>query len=63
MGDQLIGIRSRASVNRPLVEISDNKKSMIRYINMFAIPFLVVIFGLIKYGLRRRRRRRNRNEA
>ncbi|MGA1842024.1 MAG: GldG family protein [bacterium] len=56
MGDALIGIRTREKTERPLPELSDEKKALIRYINIFGVSVLVILFGLIKFILRRRKR-------
>jgi gliding-associated putative ABC transporter substrate-binding component GldG len=56
MGDALIGIRTREKTERPLPELSDEKKAFIRYINIFGVSILVILFGLVKFILRRRKR-------
>ncbi len=58
MGDKLIGIRSRERTERPLPEMSDAKKAMIRYINIIGVSILLIFFGLIKFILKRRKRAR-----
>ncbi|MGA1868624.1 MAG: GldG family protein [bacterium] len=56
MGDKLIGIRSRETVDRPLKEISSSQMATIRYINIFGISILIIIFGLVRVYLKRKRR-------
>jgi hypothetical protein len=56
MGDALIGIRTREKTERPIPELSDEKKAFIRYINIFGVSILVILFGLVKFLLRRRKR-------
>lgn len=56
MGDSLIGIRSREKTDRPLPELSDQKKMLIRYINIFGMSFLLILFGLIKFLIKKRKR-------
>lgn len=56
MGDALIGIRTREKTERPIPELSDEKKAFIRYINIFGVSILIILFGLIKFLLRRRKR-------
>ncbi|MGA1864492.1 MAG: GldG family protein [bacterium] len=56
MGDALIGIRTREKTERPLPELSDEKKALIRYINIFGVSLLIILFGLVKFILRRRKR-------
>ena len=54
VGDSLIGIRSRAVSERPLLRLSDAAKAYIRIANIAAVPVLVVLFGLVRYYLKRR---------
>ena len=54
LGDALIGIRSHAITDRPLREVSEIEKNFIRYLCTIGIPLLVVIFGLVRYFLKRR---------
>jgi len=54
LGDKLIGIRSRAVTDRPLKEISSGEKGLVKFIGIFAIPIIVVIFGLLRFYLKRR---------
>ena len=57
MGDALIGIRTREKTERPIpTELSDKKKAFIRYINIFGVSILIILFGLVKFLLRRRKR-------
>ena len=58
LGETLIGIRSHAITNRPLREdVSSFTKNFIKYMCTIGIPLLIVIFGLIRYLLRRRVKR------
>ncbi len=57
LGDTLIGIRSRAITDRPLKDASGFEKNFIKYFCTAGIPLLVVIFGLIRYLLKRRVKR------
>jgi len=57
IGDDLIGIRSRESGDRPLAVVSDRTKVAVRYLNTFAVPVLVALFGLFQLFLRKRRKR------
>lgn len=57
IGDDLIGIRSRESGDRPLAVVSDRTKVVVRYLNTFAVPALVALFGLFQLFLRKRRKR------
>lgn len=58
LGEQLIGIRSLGVTDRPLQETTEQVKSLIKSLNMFGIPALLILFGLINFYLRRRRKRR-----
>lgn len=60
LGDQLIGIRSRAKTERPLVELSDVARASIKYANTFGAPLVLVAFGAVIFVLRHRRQRRIR---
>ena len=56
LGNDLIVIRSKGVTERPLKEISEPVKAAIRYGNIFGLTALVMLFGLIRYFLRRRMR-------
>ncbi|MCK4546330.1 MAG: GldG family protein [Candidatus Eisenbacteria sp.] len=57
IGEDLIGIRSRALESRPLKEISEGAKAAVKFINIFAVPLLVIIYGLVRVYARRRARK------
>ena len=57
LGDALIGIRSHTITDRPLREASEIEKNFIRYLCIIGIPLLVVIFGLLRYSLKRQAKR------
>ncbi len=66
LGDALIGIRSQTITDRPLQiktrsgefrEVSEIEKNFIKYLCTVGIPLLVVIFGLVRYLLKRRAKR------
>ena len=57
LGETLIGIRSHTITNRPLKDASGFEKSFIKYFCTIGIPLLVVLFGLIRYLLKRRVKR------
>ncbi len=57
LGDALIGIRSQTITERPLREISEIEKNFIKYLCIAGVPLLVVIFGLLRYLLKRRAKR------
>jgi len=65
IGDELIGIRSRQSTNRPLkAELIETtgQKAVIRFVNIAAIPVLVAIIGIVRGILKRGRKKRFERE-
>lgn len=54
IGDYLISIRSRGATARPLQPISDTARSLIKLACIAGVPLLVIIFGLIRFTIRRR---------
>ncbi len=54
LGDKLITIRSRGATDRPLRELSDAAKSTIKAVGILGTPILVIAFGLVRFGLRRK---------
>ena len=57
LGDALIGIRSQTITDRPLREVSEIEKNFIKYLCIVGVPLLVIIFGLLRYFLKRRAKR------
>ena len=55
-GDQRISIRSRGATDRPLREISEGRKSALRFLVTLGVPILVILFGLIRSVQIRNRR-------
>ncbi len=51
----LIGIRSRGSEERPLPELSERAKAVIRFVNILAVAGLVLLIGTARLYLRRRK--------
>ena len=58
IGDTLIGIRSRKNTNRPIVNLDDGSRVLLKYINIAAGPITIAIIGIIIFILRRRSRKR-----
>jgi gliding-associated putative ABC transporter substrate-binding component GldG len=57
LDEDLINIRSKNIVSRPLKEgLTDSTKAEIRYANIFGVTALVLIYGLARYYSRRRSR-------
>lgn len=54
LDEDLISIRSKGVSDRPLEELTDSQKALIRYANVFGITIIVVAFGLFRYYSRRR---------
>ncbi len=52
----LISIRSREVTVRPLEEVSEGNRTLVKYANVFGPPLLVVFFGLWRWQARRRRK-------
>lgn len=55
LDEDLINIRSKGIAERQIKELSENEKILVRYINVFGVTVLVIIFGMVRYYLRRRR--------
>jgi ABC-type uncharacterized transport system involved in gliding motility auxiliary subunit len=58
LGSDLIAIRSRGQETRPLKEIGDNKKSMVKMAAMLPVPILLIVFGLARGQMAKAQRRR-----
>lgn len=56
LDEDLINIRSKAVTARPLKELSEANKNLVKYLNIFGVTILVVGFGLGRYYMRRRSR-------
>ncbi len=55
--EDLISIRSKGISSRPIKEgLSDGAKAAVRYLNVFVLTVIVILFGMIRYYLRRRSR-------
>jgi len=52
----LIAIRSRNVTMRPLEEVSEGNRTLVKYANVFGPPLLVVLFGVWRWQSRRRRK-------
>ena len=56
LDEDLINIRSKGISDRPIKELSDSSKAVARYLNIFGLTIVAVVFGMIRYYLRRRSR-------
>ena len=54
-GDQLIGIRSKGSAERPLEVVSDGVRVGVKTVNMVLGPMVLLAYGLVSWSLRRAR--------
>jgi gliding-associated putative ABC transporter substrate-binding component GldG len=52
--EALIAIRSKEVTSRPLDEVSSGAKKLIKYGNTLGLPVLVVIFGVLRWQIRKR---------
>ena len=52
--DDLISIRSQEVTDRPIISLTGEQKKMIKYFNIFSVPVVVLIIGMIRYYLRKR---------
>ena len=53
--EDLINIRSKGVTDRPIKEIGDKTRLIIRYFNIFGITFAVICYGMLRYYIRRRK--------
>jgi len=56
MGDALIGIRSRENTEHPLKPTEPHQRTTIRYINIFGVSIMLIIFGLARAWLNNKRK-------
>ena len=56
LDEGLINIRSKGIAARPITELSDASKVSVRYLNVFGLTVLALVFGLWRYYSRRRSR-------
>lgn len=54
LGSELIGIRSRTTDQRHLAPVSDQSKSFIKIVNVFGVPLLIALLGILRLNARRR---------
>ncbi|HUU45118.1 MAG TPA: Gldg family protein [Acidobacteriota bacterium] len=55
--ESLITIRSREVTSRPLAEVSDGQRRLIKYANIFGPSVLIVLLGVWRWQVRRRTKR------
>lgn len=54
-GDELLGLRARGSTDRKMDEISKEKAQTLQHVNVFGLPVLVFLLGLVVYFVRKHR--------
>lgn len=54
----LITIRSKEVTARPLKQVDDSTRSIVKFLNIFLMPILVVVFGIARWQIRKQKRRR-----
>ncbi len=57
LGEQLIGIRSRGATDRPLRETTEYQKTLVKALNMFGVPLVLALFGIVRFYVRRRKKK------
>ncbi len=56
LDESLIGIRSKSANDRPLMELSDNERQVVKWAGTFLVPILIVLYGIVRATLRRRKK-------
>jgi len=56
LGESLIGVRSKAVVDRPLAEVGDRERATMKFLATFGVPIVLVAFGLGRTMTKSRRR-------
>jgi len=54
IGDKLISIRTRPTTDMPLKNIGPEMKNFLRLLNIVGVPILVILFGAVRFYLKRR---------
>ena len=54
----LISIRSKEVTARPLKQVDDGTRSLVKALNIFLMPVIVVLFGMARWQIRKQQRRR-----
>ena len=54
----LISIRSKEVTARPLKQVDDGTRSLVKALNIFLMPVIVVLFGVARWQIRKQQRRR-----
>jgi len=56
MDDALLAVRARGLAAAPLVELGDSARQAVKLGNIVGVPFLLILFGILRWRLRERRR-------
>jgi len=56
MGEDLIGIRSRENTDHPLKPTEPNQRDTIKYLNIFGVSVLLILFGLARAYINKKRK-------
>jgi len=51
--ENLIAIRSKEVTSRPLKQLSSGQKKLARYANVLGLPVVVILFGLLRWRIRK----------
>lgn len=54
---EMIKIRNRGLIDRPIVELSPFARNLLRYVNVVGVPFVFVLFGILRWQWRKARLR------
>lgn len=57
LDESLAAIRSKAVTERPIAELDDTARSLVKYGNIIGVPILVVIFAVVRFAWRRKSQR------
>ena len=57
LDESLAAIRSKAVTERPITELDDTARSLVKYGNIIGVPMLVVIFAVVRFVWRRKSQR------
>jgi ABC-type uncharacterized transport system involved in gliding motility auxiliary subunit len=58
----LIDLRSKGVASRPLDQMEDGKKAMLKYFNFLLPIILIIVVGLVRWQYRRNLRMKRMNE-
>ena len=54
----LISIRSKDVTGRPLKQTEDSTRTLVKFLNIFLMPAVVIVFGVARWQIRKQNRRR-----